>query len=562
MFSRLHNRAGHYLLLGLLGGCLFFTNLGGASLWDLDEGRNLTCAFEMMEAGNWVIPTFNGLLRPDKPVLLYWLQIASYQKFGVNEFAGRLPSALAALMTVLICYELARSMFSVSTGLLAGVIAAATPMLCGAARFANPDALLNLFIVLTLWLFWIGWRNPRLWWFVAIGAAEGFGMLAKGAVAVVLPVSIMVAFFFWQRRLRAMWDIRQLAGVLAFCLIALPWYIRVGVETKGVFLWEFFYNHHVDRFAHTMENHRGGVWYYPLVITIGTIPWAVFLGPAIWYGIWSGLRWPCSQCGLRWLAAAENPVGPESVTEDRTVAAYRLLWSWMGLFLVFFTVSATKLPNYALPIVVPVAILIARFLDRWRLGTLQVPAWVWPASLSCLALTGIGLTIGLAVAGSALPLPELRPWAMLGLILLTGAAGAAGCLYAGQRGAAVASIAAAGAVMLALLGSYGMTVLESHKTPRELVTQVGAQSRQQDIRVVAWQLDHLPSLNFYVQRNVVMCERECEVSTYLNYPLPVYVFLPISEWERVRASVTVPWRELGRRPDLYKRDDVIAIYNR
>ena len=45
----------------------------------------------------------------------------------------------SAMLTVLLAYELARSMFTRSTGLLAGVIVATTPMLCGAARFANPD---------------------------------------------------------------------------------------------------------------------------------------------------------------------------------------------------------------------------------------------------------------------------------------------------------------------------------------------------------------------------------------------------------------------------------------
>src|SRR5207244_12199785 len=103
MFTRLHHRGGHYLLLLALGSCLFFPNLGGPSLWDLDEGRNATCAWEMMLAGNWVIPTFNGDLRVDKPALLYWLQVAAYYGFGVNEFSARVPSAFGGLGMVLVC---------------------------------------------------------------------------------------------------------------------------------------------------------------------------------------------------------------------------------------------------------------------------------------------------------------------------------------------------------------------------------------------------------------------------------------------------------------------------
>ena len=502
MFTRLHNRAGHHLVLIALGLVLFFPNLGGPSLWDLDEGRNATCALEMLLANTWVIPTFNGQLRPDKPALLYWLQMAAYDVFGVNEFAGRLPSALAALATVLLCYELARSMFTPSTGLLAGIVAAASPMLCGAARFANPDALLNLLIVLTLALFWIGWQRPRLWWFVAIGAAEGCGMLAKGAVALVLPLAIITAFLLWQRRPWLLLDRRNIAGGVALLLVAAPWYVRVTVETKGAFARDFFLTHHVDRFTSRMENHGGGLWYYPLVIVLGTVPWAIFLGPAFWYGFWSALRTPAERWRIWWSAAAESAAAPTDA--DRRIAAYRLLACWIGLFLVFFTISATKLPNYALPALVPTAIVMARFLDRWRLGELHLARWVLPASLGCLVLTGVGLAVG----------------------------------------------------------ARGVMALESQKSARALVADVGALQRDRDIRVVAWQLDHLPSLNFYVQRNVEVCKTASEVCTYLRYPLPVFVFLPVSEWEQLKDAVDVPWRELARRPDLYKHEDVVVITNR
>src|ERR1041384_4136293 len=76
MFQRLDGRAAHWLLLaaGWAVGCL--PNLGGPSLWDIDEGNNAEAAREMLDSGNWVIPTFNYRLRDDKPALLYWLQLA------------------------------------------------------------------------------------------------------------------------------------------------------------------------------------------------------------------------------------------------------------------------------------------------------------------------------------------------------------------------------------------------------------------------------------------------------------------------------------------------------
>ncbi len=160
------------------------------------------------------------------------------------------------------------------------------------------------------------------------------------------------------------------------------------------------------------------------------------------------------------------------------------------------------------------------------------------------------------------PLTALQPWALVGLLLVGGALAGAWCARRGWHGGAIAAIGGCGIVLLAAIGSHGVMVLESQKSARELVAETGALQRNRDIRVVAWQLDHLPSLNFYVQRNVEVCERAADVETYLRYPLPVYAFLPASEWEQLKLSIHVPCRELARRPDLYKHDDVVVITNR
>src|SRR5262249_28156379 len=160
---------------------LFLVNLGGPSLWDLDEGRNAGCAQEMLESGDWVVPKFNAKLRDVKPALLYWLQVAAYRCFGVSEFAARLPSALAALLAVLLTYELGRRLFGAATGLLAGLVLASTALFCASAHFANPDALLSACTVLTMLLFWGGYAAGRLQ-FGWMGVSTGLAVLAKGPV--------------------------------------------------------------------------------------------------------------------------------------------------------------------------------------------------------------------------------------------------------------------------------------------------------------------------------------------------------------------------------------------
>src|SRR6516225_3769925 len=122
MFPTLNHRCGHYALLLVVTSALTFLNLGAPSLWDIDEGNNAEAAREMMERGNWIVPHFNYQLRVDKPALLYWAQLAAYRLCGVNEFAARLPSAFAAMLVVLLTYQLGQRMFEEPAGFLAGVI--------------------------------------------------------------------------------------------------------------------------------------------------------------------------------------------------------------------------------------------------------------------------------------------------------------------------------------------------------------------------------------------------------------------------------------------------------
>ena len=75
----------------------FFFLLGSRSLNEPDEGRYAVIAQEMLETGDWLVPHFWYVPHLDKPPLTYWSVALSLSVFGHNEWAVRLPSALAAL---------------------------------------------------------------------------------------------------------------------------------------------------------------------------------------------------------------------------------------------------------------------------------------------------------------------------------------------------------------------------------------------------------------------------------------------------------------------------------
>src|SRR5919199_1512458 len=87
-----------------LGFLAFFWNLGSTGLIDETEPLFAEAARQMTVTGDWITPYFNSVTRFDKPPLIYWGQAIAYQTFGVNEFAARLPSALAGFALTCFCF--------------------------------------------------------------------------------------------------------------------------------------------------------------------------------------------------------------------------------------------------------------------------------------------------------------------------------------------------------------------------------------------------------------------------------------------------------------------------
>src|SRR5437588_5859527 len=346
----------------------------------------------MLDSGNWVVPTFNFQLRVDQPALLYWLQIGAYRAFGINEFAARFPSAVAALLTVLLVYELARRMFGAATGLIAALILACSGGFCASAHFANPDALLHACTVLSLLLFWQGYAHGNHLWFIPAGAAAGLAVLAKGPVGIVLPLAVVFLFLMWSRQVCVLRERCVDWSALACGLVALPWYIWVTADTKAEFLRGFLGQHNLGRFLSPMENHRGPAYYYLIVVLAGFAPWSIFLGLTVWYG--SGQK------------AREDHSGATS--QVRFAAEYRFLWCWIVLYFVFFSAAATKLPNYILPIYTPLAILSARFLERWRSRQIAPAGWAIGSSVCGLVTIGLVTVAGALVAGGTIDVARLH----------------------------------------------------------------------------------------------------------------------------------------------------------
>ncbi len=334
-------------LFVLAGAALsLFAGLGAAPLFDLDEGAFTAATLEMFQRGDFLSTYLNGEPRYDKPILIYWLQAASVSVLGWNEFALRLPSALMGLAWAAMAGLFARRLFDAETGVMAFVLTATALGVSFIARAATADALLNACIAGTVFAQYLWLRDRRRRDLYLAWAAMGLGFLAKGPVAVAIPLGLAFLWCASKRDWRSFWClVWQPRAWLLFAAIALPWYVAVTAVKGPGFLEGFFLKHNVGRFAGSMEGHSGNPFYYLPVLLVATLPFTGLLVPVF--------------------------VRVRRVWAD-DFGRYALIL--LALVLALFSFSGTKLPHYLFYGLSAFLVLLARQAMLARSPWLLLPA--------------------------------------------------------------------------------------------------------------------------------------------------------------------------------------------
>ena len=311
----------------------FLLRLGGAPLFDVDEGAFSEATREMFERGDFLFTYLNGAPRFDKPIFIYWLQAIGYLIFGATgwvEWAFRLPSALAAIVWSYATYFFARKRFGEDSALIALAVASTALGPFAIGRAATADGLLNCLLALTLFDVWrhleSGRHAPLLRAFIWMG----LGALTKGPVALVVPGAVSLLYCAsrgeWRRWLQMVFNP---PGLLILTAIVAPWYLYAYLRHGQDFIDGFIMRHNVQRFSGSLEGHGGSAFYYLLAVPLLLLPW-------------SGL-FIASLAKIR--AGFGDPL-------------QRFLWLWFAFVLGFFSLSGTKLPHYVLYGCTPLFVLI------------------------------------------------------------------------------------------------------------------------------------------------------------------------------------------------------------
>lgn len=521
-------------LLAGLAILTFFVGLGRPAIMDSDEAFYAQAGREMVETGDWVTPRYNGEYRFEKPVLFYWLVALAYLPAGAGEFAARLPSALAGLGLVLAAFACARRWYDDDTALLAGAVAATSFAFVGWARQALPDLALACFITAATWAAFEALVVPRAGggrrrgWLAAAGVALAAGFLTKGPVGVVLPALAVGPPALW-RGLSAGGPGRPLArlaadvGLLAaICLaLTLPWFAAMTATHGPAYLERFFIDENVERFATDRYNDPRPFWYYLPIVIGGLLPWSPLM-----VVFWRPVRGVLA--GIRRLGAAEVRLA---------------LWALAPLL--FYSLSIGKQPRYVLPVLAPLAILLARGVSR----TLARQAAPGAGRDRLLAAGGTAsglvlLLFGVAVARFGVLLGDGPPAAIRiasALIVLSGAGVALAALASRQR--LLPAALAASTVVTALSLQYG-ALSPPGPEPVERMAALVRAAGAGDVPYGRYRV-FVRNLLYYVGRPHVDLFTPEQLHAFLARPEPVLCVLPAADLEQARAADATAY-ELGR----------------
>ncbi len=338
------------LIILVCGIIIFILGLGTTGLVDETPPLFAAASRAMSESGDWLTPKVNGMFRFDKPPLIYWL-MGFFYSLPKNEIwdsfgslSARLPSALASLFLMLMigdtlfCWPQKgdRQFFA---PIVASLGFALSPLIIIWSRTAVSDALLTGTLGISLLLFWRRMASDKNDQCILAWVFLGLAILTKGPVAFVLALLTIASFLFSQKNWKMLlWKINPKKGFLISILISFPWYILELIKEGKPFWDNFFGYHNFQRYTSVVNNHGEPFWFFLYIMILASLPFTPFLYHGIFKAFKDFLKSSKESCNI-------------------TDSLYTYSLCWLTSVLIFFSLSATKLPSYWLPAIPAAALL-------------------------------------------------------------------------------------------------------------------------------------------------------------------------------------------------------------
>ncbi len=494
---------------------LYITFLGSRDFWAPVEPRYGEIARVMFSRGEWIVPTVNGELYTDKPILFFWLVLAFSHLFGgVNEWTLRLPSALSSVGLVIVTYRLGRDFFDHRVGFLAALVLATSFRVWWEARWAHTDMLFTFFFTTAIYFLLRAWHDRGRETALAYGFM-GLATLTKGLIGFVLPGLIFLCLLLVRGNSQRFRRLKLWQGLWVFLLVTAPWFVAVGLQTEGQWISDFFWTHHVQRYLSGL-GHKRPFYYYLINFPADFLPWTPFLVLAA-FVTWQARR---------------MPLRPASFS----------LATWFFVIFVFFSLSDTKRGLYLLPLYPPAAIWVAHALIEFEKGERPGPRVLTVISGLCFGVLGL----------TALSLPFVVYWVRLDMLLGSVALAlviVVGSLFAYR--AFKTNLLSSGSLWLVAIvfggvisnGLLVFPVINQYKSPRIFAVEVKKKVQQgTPLYIYARRMN---DFNFYLERKVIPVLSKPEDLARLGMQDGlVYLLIRDRDLDRAPVEVRSLWKRI------------------
>jgi 4-amino-4-deoxy-L-arabinose transferase-like glycosyltransferase len=548
----------------------YFLKLGASSLWDANEAFYAETPREMMQAGDYINPSFNYKPRFNKPPLCYWVVAASYKLFGVSESAERLPLALGAMVMIATAFFLGRAAYSTEAGLIAAIALASTPRFVMFSRRIIIDVFIAMFMGLTLLFFMLAekYADKRRLFLLLMYASVGLGILTKGPVAAALPTLAFLIYFAATRQLKRIRGEMMLpVGVLIVAAIVLPWYVIIYSQHGWLYIKTFLLQDNLSRYTQPVWGPRRGAFFYLPVIAGDLFPWSLFLFFAVLALAILFINRSFRQAKNKQSQAIANadketlsqelsavPQDAQTISQETQSilqtaswfnSATQLLLIWIAVIVIFYSLSSNKEDLYISPVYTAAAAIVGVLLARFVFAeTLQKQ------------LRGLTFVIGLLVTalgaavfflfGNAAQVYQLSGATTIGLLAIIGGALV---ITASLMKKDFAAIVALASVFIALNFVFVLQTLpdfERYKPVRALSEIIRADANTDAL--VGYYRVASPSMVFYLQRQIFEYYKPEELIAAFAAEKKVYCIISSEEYAAIKSSLPAEARILASRP--------------
>lgn len=328
------------LIIVVISALAFIPFLGGVNLFDWDEINFAECAREMIVDGNYI--DVQIAFRPfwEKPPLFVWMQVVTMKMFGVNEFAARLPNAIAGIVTLLTIFFMGKKLHSKAFGLLWSFVYFASVLSHFYFRSGIIDPWFNFFMFVSIYFFFqlqiSETKKKRNLSALLSGVFVGLSVLTKGPVGLLIVGAVVFIFLLIQvikpqkfviakdseaetKPLKLLSLTEWLIFLSSIIIVGSIWFILqiIGGNLQTVI---DFIAYQVRLFLTPDAGHDGNFLYHVVVLLIGMFPISIF--------------------SLKYLFRIKDK---QSVADIFAVLMQILFW----FVLILFTIVKTKIVHYS-----------------------------------------------------------------------------------------------------------------------------------------------------------------------------------------------------------------------